>query len=163
MLRLPIQGLQDGQASVNLMANVRDIDGIFPEFSGEITLTGTIRKVGKRYSFKGEATCMATMICDRTLNEFTEKIIATVTADFLADTQVYLMQAEEKDGEMTIIRDDELFIDLSNEVRQELALSLPMKRVAPEFRDKEWEDIAPEIATGIDDRWKALKGLTFNN
>lgn len=163
MLRLPIQGLQDGQASVQLTANVREIDGIFPEFSGEISLTGTVRKVGKRYSFKGEATCMATMICDRTLNEFTEKITAPVTADYLADTQVFLMQEGEKEGEMHIIRDDELFIDLSDEVRQELALSLPMKRIAPEYRGKEWEDIAPEIATEIDDRWKALKELNLNN
>ncbi len=163
MLRLPIQGLQDGQASVQLTANIREIDGIFPEFSGEISLSGTVRKVGKRYSFKGEATCMATMICDRTLSEFTEKITAHVTADYLADTQVFLMQEGEKEGEMNIIRDDELFIDLSDEVRQELALSLPMKRIAPEFRDKEWEDIAPEVATEIDDRWKALKGLNLNN
>ena len=73
------------------------------------------------------------------------------------------MQEGEKEGEMHIIRDDELFIDLSDEVRQELALSLPMKRIAPEFRDKEWEDIAPEVATEIDDRWKALKGLNLNN
>lgn len=163
MLRLPIQGLQDGQVSVQLTANVREIDGFFSEFSGEISLSGTVRKVGKRYSFKGEATCLATMICDRTLNEFTEKITAPVSADYLADTQVYLMQKEDKEGEIHIIRDDELFIDLSDEVRQELALNLPMKRIAPEFRDKEWEDIVPEVATETDDRWKALKGLNLNN
>ncbi|MFN8360535.1 MAG: DUF177 domain-containing protein [Candidatus Kapaibacterium sp.] len=163
MLKLPIQGLQDGQASVQLTANVQEIEGIFPEFSGEIELTGTIRRVGKRYSFKGEATCMATMICDRSLTEFTEKIVAPVTADYLADTQVFLMQEGDTEGEVIIIRDDELFIDLSDEVRQELALHLPMKRIAPEYRDKEWDDISPEISTEIDDRWKALKGITLNN
>ena len=52
------------------------------------------------------------------------------------------------------------------EVRQELAVNLPLKRTAPKYRDKDFADIFPQYAETesqeIDPRWAALKAIKFN-
>ncbi len=169
MLKIPIQGLKDGNLEISLSANVGEISGMFPEFFGTISLSGILNKSGKRYSFNGSATCSALLVCDRSLTEFIEEITATITVSYLADTEVFLLQDAANNSDIYIIREDEPFIDLSVEVSEELALNLPMKRVAPQFRDKNLDEIISEIGSDIiseqktDDRWSALKNIHLNN
>jgi uncharacterized metal-binding protein YceD (DUF177 family) len=70
------------------------------------------------------------------------------------------------------IREDDTTIDLSDEVRQELAISLPMRRIAPQYRTKEFIEIFPAFAEhqpettnegGIDPRWAALQSIKFDS
>ena len=64
-------------------------------------------------------------------------------------------------------------IDITEEIREELAVNLPMKRIAPEFEDKEFEEIFTEYTNKknpaiadkvsiIDERWAPLKNLKIN-
>ena len=168
MLKIPIQGLKDGNSDISLTSDVSEMGVIFPEFFGKITLTGILNKFGKRYIFKGKAVCNAKLICDRSLEEFSEEITATIDVSYLADTEVFLLQDPAGDENIYIIREDEPFIDLSVEVCEELALNLPMKRIAPQYRDKELKDILPDRAVTdndekIDERWAALKNIHLNN
>lgn len=168
MLKIPIQGLKDGNSDILLTTNTSEISGIFPEFFGEISLSGVLDKTGKRYTFNGNATCNAKLVCDRSLTEFVEVIRTPIAVSYLADTEVFLLQDSDTDVSNYIIREDEPFIDLSTEVSEELALHLPMKRVAPEFRDKKLEEILPDAAVDsineqIDERWSALKNIHLNN
>ncbi len=170
MLKIPLQEVKDGMIDVSLTTDASDIVGLFPEFFGIISLSGTLNKVGKVYNFMGKATCMARLICDRTLTEFTEEITAPLVVSYLADTQVFLMPEATTKDNMHIIREDDLFIDISVEVAEELALHLPMKRIAPQFRDKDWDEIESIITKDttnkeekIDERWSALKNIHLNN
>lgn len=168
MLTISIQGLKDGNTDISLSAQASEIPYIFPEFIGEISLSGVLTKFGKRYSFKGSATCNALLVCDRTLVEYTEVISAPITVSYLADTQVFLLQ-EDTSENVYVIREDESFIDLTDDVREELALHLPMKRISPQFRDKEREDSSTETNIDInkeqtvDERWSTLKNIHLNN
>lgn len=169
MLKIPIQGLKDGNMEILLTATVGEISGMFPEFFGVISLSGVLTKSGKRYTFKGNAICNAKLVCDRSLTEFIEEITAPITVSYLADTEVFLLQDAASNSDVYIIREDEPFIDLSVEVSEELALNLPMKRVAPQFRDKNLDEIITEISSDIiseekiDERWSALKNIHLNN
>jgi uncharacterized metal-binding protein YceD (DUF177 family) len=84
----------------------------------------------------------------------------------------YLNKAKgtmETDSGEVILHEDDQEIDISEQIRQELMLNLPMKRIAPEYRDKTIEELYPEFLDSnqnnsqIDERWKGLEGLTLEN
>ncbi len=170
-LVVSIKGLVDGTYPVELVALVQKIEHISPEFTGELTITGTLRKHGKRFLFDLTAEASARLLCDVSGEEFTETIVATSSLEYIANTQLALLKSEDTDREPPFyIRDDETSIDITEEMRQELAVSVPLKRVSPKYRDKEFTDIFPEYADKpsaeaapkLDDRWAALKNISFD-
>ncbi len=164
-LSVRIQGLRDGHYDISLTAPVESIADMAAEFFGEITLVGVLEKIGRRYTFVGTARCQARLICDRTLEPYTEWIEAPIEVAYLADTDLYLLrQGEQRDRtyELQIIREDDTHIDLAEEVRQELAVHLPMKRVAPQYREISFEQLYPQHAAPShkeDERWAPLREL----
>ena len=175
MIRILIQGLNDGLHEVNQDIPTEEVDNLFPEFFGDILLLGKLRKLGNRFSFVGTAECQAKMKCDRTLRDFEQKLIADISVSFLADNSLSRGETDKPeilDAEDQIIKIDDKYIDLTDEVREQLALQIPMRKIAPEVEDKELEDIYPEHSSKnninseadeeIDDRWKSLKNIKLN-
>lgn len=164
-LAIRIQGLRDGHYEITLTAPATSIADMAAEFFGEILLVGTLEKVGRRYTFTGLARCQAQLVCDRTLEPYTEWIEAPIDVAYLADTDLYLLRQGERSDrayELQVIREDDTHIDLAEEVRQELAVHLPMKRVAPPYREIPFEQLYPQYAAtpaGDDDRWAPLREL----
>jgi uncharacterized metal-binding protein YceD (DUF177 family) len=130
----------------------------------------TVWRLGHRYTLKGKSECTARMICDRSLQEFDEKIQCDFSLVYRADTKLFLESGKNPNNENEIIiREDYKYIEISTEVIEHLALNLPMKRVAPEFRDKEITEIFPELSSdrivsenSVDDRWTKLKDFKIN-
>lgn len=174
MLKVFIQGLKDGVYDVDLSAPVSQIPLIFEEYTGNVTFKGKLRILGKRFAVTGTAECDALLLCDLSLMEYTEKIKVDIKASYLADDTLYaLKDSIDPDSRENIIREDDKYIDITDDVREELAVSLPMKRVAPEFAGKSFEDIYPEFSAKkenkgkskgeeVDDRWAPLKNLKMN-
>jgi uncharacterized metal-binding protein YceD (DUF177 family) len=161
-----------------LSVPVENVEGMFPEFFGNVVVEGQIQKLGSRYTFTGTAECNAKLVCDRSLTDFTEPIKAQITISYLANSEL-LKTAEgtsSKDESVKLIRDDQKEIDITDEVREELAVNIPMKKIAPQFRDKDLSEIFPDVAAKdgddeekplnddeIDERWAALKNLKNKN
>ncbi|MCS6966353.1 MAG: DUF177 domain-containing protein [Candidatus Kapabacteria bacterium] len=168
LLSIRIQGLRDGQYDVFLTAPAESVANMASEFFGEITLVGTLEKLGRRYTFVGVARCQARLVCDRTLEEYTEWIETPIEVAYLADTELYLLrQGEQRDRtyELQVIRDDDTHIDFSEEIRQELTVHLPMKRIAPQYREIPFEQLYPQYAAAPeskDERWAPLRRLLDN-
>lgn len=178
MLKILIQGLKDGVYEINQVTNANSIPDIFSEFIGDIKLQGQLRKLGNKYTFTGKAECNAILTCDLSLVEFNELIVADINACFIADSSMLKLKDKNTNNyNEYIISEDDKYIDLTNEVREELAVNLPMKRVAPQFRDKNFEELYPMYAANsknnnssnknkkkseIDDRWESLRKLKFN-
>lgn len=165
MVLIRIQGLRDGRYPIHLVVAAEEVPDMAPEFFGEVILTGTLEKVGRRYTFEGSVRCQARLVCDRSLEEYTEWIEAPVQVAYLADTELFLLQqGEQRDRtyEVQLIREDATHIDLSEDVRQELAVHLPMKRVAPQYRDRSFEELYPQYAARpepLEDPWAPLRRL----
>lgn len=178
MLKILIQGLKDGIYEIKQVTNANSIPDIFSEFIGEINLQGHLRKLGNKYTFSGTAECNAVLICELSLVEFNELIVADINACFIADNSMLKLKDKNSNNyNEYIISEDDKYIDLTDEVREELAVNLPMKRVAPQFRDKSFEELYPMYAANsqnknnsnkkkkkseIDDRWESLRKLKFN-
>ncbi len=171
MVKIFIQGIKDGLYEIDQHVPVEEVKDIYPEFFGEIHLTGKLRKFGNRYTFTGAAECSAKLVCDVSVTEYEERIAADINVAFLADSKQkslrYTVQNEEELG-ARLIGEDDKFIDISEDVREELAVNIPLKKVAPRFRDKSFEELHPEFSPGkeeskhIDERWSVLNKLKIN-
>lgn len=168
MIKILIHGIKDGQHDISLDIPTDNIDGLEQEFFGTVHITGKLIKVANRFSFIGLAKCDAKLICDRTLKEYVETIIAELNISFISDNRRFALLDDSNSSEDEIIvREDEKHFDLSDEVRQQLAINIPMKKLSPDVADKEFEEIFPEIASDKsdkvpDERWALLKNLKIN-
>lgn len=168
MLKVSILGMEDGEHTFKAESAVSNIQDMFPEFTGIITVNGTIKKQGKRLLLNGEASCNAHLICDVSGEEFDQDIKAPINAHYRLDTQLFTLSTAQDESDEMILRDDEEEIDITEEVRQELAIHLPMKRVAPAYADTTFEALHPELLDGtskvVDDAdspFAALKHLNI--
>ena len=64
-------------------------------------------------------------------------------------SQLYSLRQSDSEGDEIILRDDEELIDITEEVRQELVIHLPMRRVAPAYVNTTFEALHPEF---LDDK-----------
>ncbi len=175
MLKFSIKGLADGTHAIQATAECRMIADMFPEFFGSIHVRGEVRKLGKRYVVTGAAECDAQMMCDLSGEDFVERIRAELVLSYVANTHLFLeQQGVAEPVQPYYIREDDTEIDLTEEVRQELGVNLPLKRVVPQYRDREFAELFPDIAADtpektdnetehpIDERWAALKNISLS-
>lgn len=174
MLKIYIQGLKDGTRDVVASSAATDIPDMAEEFFGDVEFSGRLKVLGQRYYVEGNAQCRAKFLCDISLEEFEEEISVPVKMAFHADNEM-LRHGEKYEGREQrelIIAEEEKYLDLTDEIREELTVSLPMKRIAPKYRDKSIDDIYPEFTQAntsedeqnneIDERWSPLKKLKLN-
>jgi uncharacterized metal-binding protein YceD (DUF177 family) len=165
MLHIPIQGMRDGHHAVELECRAEDLQSSFEEFIGVVRVNGELRKAGRRLHLDATATCTARLVCDYTTKEYDEQIAAEFSCDFLLNTELFFAQRD-----TIAVHEEEKVIDITDVVQQELAVCLPLKRVAPDVRDKSLEELvdtrfladsdeAQEDRAENDDRWSALKNL----
>ncbi len=171
MIKIDISGMAEGVYEFDIVAPLSQVDCSFEEFYGDILLNVLVRKLSTRYTFKVSAQTMAKMECDRSLKIFEEQIACKFEIVYRADTKLFLQSGKHSENDKEIIiREDYKYIDISEEVVEHLALELPMKRLAPEYRDKDLEEIFPDISADritnsdetVDDRWSKLKNIKFN-
>jgi uncharacterized metal-binding protein YceD (DUF177 family) len=171
MIKIYIQGIKDGVYDVEQEIPVSDVPEIYPEFFGNISLKGKLRKFADRYTFTGTAECSANFICDISATEYSDVVTAEINTSYLMDSKQRNNKhsdAENPEEGVKLIAEEDKFIDLSDDVREELAVNIPMKKVAPQFSDKSFEEIFPEysadskVKNDIDDRWSILNKLKIN-
>lgn len=170
MLTIFIRGLDNGVHPVNLSTPAEEIPYIFPEFSGNVVVKGEIRKLANKYFIEGVAECTARLQCDRSGEDYTDVIETPISLAYIANTEMYLLKRDEPDPEQPYyIHEDDKEIDITDEVRQELAIHLPMKRIAPAYRNADINQLYPSAADTaseekvVDERWAKLKNLRFPN
>lgn len=154
MVRLPINGLSNGEHPVAVTVQCSEVDGIFPEFIGDVVITGTLTKAGKRLVLTLRAKATAELACDYSLESFHETIEAEFTLSFLQDTSVYLRESnhqqriEDDPYAVRPLRDDDTFVDITRDIAQELSVRLPIKRVAPQYRHMTFAEFARSQLNG---------------
>jgi len=166
MLKVSILGMEDGDHVIHASCPAESIPEMFPEFTGEVVFDGMVQKQGKRLIVNAHATCNAVLTCDVSGEDFEMLIEAPINKHFRLDTQLFNLQTED-DGDEILLSEDEEYIDITEEVRQELAIHLPMKRVSPNYVNVQFETLHPELLTkqsentGGDSPFAALKHLNI--
>lgn len=171
MIDISIVGIRDGNHPFTVIVNASGVQGLGPEFGGDIRVEGVLHKHGGRYTVSATASSTARLVCDRSLEEYDEPIAASFDLEFVVNTALAVEQlgrvAYLDDEEVRGLRDDDKAVDITEDVRQVLTLAIPVRRVAPAYRDKNLEEIFPSIkgrdaeqpSNDVDDRWEALKNI----
>lgn len=172
MISIFIQGMKDGQREIDLEIPVSNVPEFDDMFFGNIHIEGILRKLGNRFSLVIDISCKAKLICDRSLEEYEDEINGNLKLSFISDTTLLKLGGNSDNSEEVIIRTDDKSIDITNEVKEILIVNIPMKRIAPQYRRKNFEELYPEYSSksaetetfdGIDERWEVLKNLKLNN
>ncbi|MCS6999292.1 MAG: YceD family protein [Bacteroidota bacterium] len=180
MVRIPINGLSNGEHPISLVVPATEIEGIFPEFIGDVYISGTLQKTGRKLVIALNVRGTARLTCDYSLELFEEAIEAEFALSFLQDTELYLRrlspnkQIEDDPYALRILREDDTSIDLTADLAEELSVRLPIRRVAPQFRDMTFAEYVQKVLGGsvrvtldgtsrADDPWSVLKKIQDNN
>ena len=168
MLKISILGMEDGDNAFHSSCDSSEIQDMFTEFNGIVEIEGVIKKQGKRLILHAHASCNTTLTCDISGEDYDQKIEAAIMKHFRIDTQLFDLQTDKEDGDEILLRDDEEVIDITEEVRQELVIHLPMKKVSPAYADISFETLHPDLLTkeeekndGEDSPFAALKHLNI--
>jgi uncharacterized metal-binding protein YceD (DUF177 family) len=170
MVTISIQGLHDGVHPIDMSVPVGDIDGLGDEFRGDVHISGDITRNGKRMHLDVDVAAVAHLICDRSLEEYDEPIQCELSLDVVVDNELAIKQASspERMEDIIGVRDDQKVLLISEDIRQELMLALPMRKVAPQWRDRDLSELYPSAHESssdrdannvVDDRWAALRSL----
>ncbi|MCS6809414.1 MAG: DUF177 domain-containing protein [Bacteroidota bacterium] len=172
MITVSIKGLRDGKHPIEATEQCSAVAHLAQEFIGIITVKGTLRKHGKRYLLTITAEAPASLTCDISGEEFIDTISTTFELEYIANTTMANLHARSIEREPPYyIREDATCIDITDDVRQELTVSLPMKRIAPQHHNKDFAELFPQFTQQdditanehtIDPRWAALKSITFD-
>ncbi|GIV54292.1 MAG: hypothetical protein KatS3mg039_0810 [Candidatus Kapaibacterium sp.] len=151
MVRIPINGLSNGEHPVAMDVPATEVEGIFPEFIGQVHIEGSLSKVGKKLLVSLTARCTAQLTCDYSLESFEEMIEAEFSLSFMQDTELFLrrpdqaQRIEDDPYSLRLLRDDDTFVDITSDIAQELSIRLPIKRVAPQYRAMTFAEYAKTV------------------
>lgn len=142
MLLLDTQNLTNGKHFVEVIGKVDGLHKVV-YFDDNIIVSGSLRVYNNRLILKGTAKSQAKLICDLSLEEFQEEIVADINITILKGIKEE--QRTETDENTIYISEEEKKVDISEIVIQELLVKIPMKKVAPQYRGKEINEIYPQI------------------
>ncbi len=181
MLKIQIHGLSNGTRAYSLDVEAQKVPFITDEFTGLISFEGDVTKQNSTFVVQGTARCNATLICDRSGDSFEEPITAEIKLVYQVNPEMAELQEPDAPPPLYLFNNYE-DIDITEEIRQELLVQLPMRRIAPEYRDLPLEEVIPGITVEeeqtkpqsspqseeqedqeIDPRWQALKKIQFNS
>lgn len=175
MIKIEIKGLNEGKYEESIQVPYNNGVEAFDEFFGNIEINYALYKHGNRYNLNMNFNCKAKLVCDISGEDFETLIKTNLDMSYVADTERYLLNKDKEfESDQNYIPEDSDYIDITREVLEQLAVSLPMKRVSPKYEDIEFADLFPEIAEKekqnitddnedlIDERWSKLKNLKLN-
>lgn len=166
VLRINISNLPEGIHQRSLEAAPEEV-GLDDRFPKTVIVSALLEKTSRQLYLKAECSTRGNFTCDRCLEEFEKEIAASyrvmyVTGDRSAEGL--------KEDEVQVITPETNSIDLGEDVRQFILLSLPQKVLCKE----ECAGLCPLCGTNrntsscdcrkeeIDPRWEGLKKFLEN-
>ncbi len=166
-MKIQLGGLSEGAHEYHFSVAGADL-GIGPGFHRPVTVSATTEKTGNQVFLNASVEAHGRFLCDRCLTEF-EEILAPHYR------MIYVFDEAEADrfdpSEVQVISPSLSVIDIADDVRQALLLSVPLKLLCSES----CKGLCPRCGTNWnlascscrdvrnDQRWEALKKLRNEN
>jgi len=161
-MKIKISGLENGTYEYDFEADIEKIELSEPLF-GKCNANVVLNKFDDQIILEASTTAGANFICDRCGREFMQSVRSKYKMIYLLRS----IEDAEEEINITYLSPDTHIINLSNDVRDYMILSIPMKRLCKEdckglcvkcgsdLNEKQCECEDSEI----DDRWKVLTEL----
>ncbi len=167
-LRVNISKLSEGTHHHSLSTEPADI-GLDKRFTRPVQVNAVLEKSNRQLLVKADSQTRGSFVCDRCLEEF-ERNVESHYSILYVQGQAVPSDAEETEEEVQYLPVDANMIDLGEDVRQYLLLSLPLKTLCRE----DCAGLCPICGTNknkvkcsctvaqTDPRWADLKRLLDN-
>ena len=161
-MKIKISGLENGTYEYDFEDDIEKIDLTEPLF-GKYNTIVVLNKFDDQIILEASTTAGANFVCDRCGTEFNQNVKSKYKMIYLLRS----IEDAEEEINITYLPPDTHLIDLSNDVRDYMILSIPMKRLCKEdckglcikcgadLNEKECECVDDET----DDRWEVLAEL----
>lgn len=162
-MKIQLGGLSEGAHEFHFSVAGADL-GIGPGFQQSVTVSATVEKTGNQVFLYASAEAHCSFHCDRCLTEF-EKVLAPHYR------MIYVFEEADRDrfdpSEVQVISPSMNIIDIADDVRQTLLLSVPLKLLCSDT----CKGLCPQCGTNWnlaacscheerdDQRWEALRKL----
>lgn len=146
MLLIPIKYLEEGKNELDVVAKPYEIE-LPKEFGSDIIIGVVVDKFGWQLKISAEVETKLDLVCDYTLEDFKENLKITVNIICKLDN----LSIEEKAiyaelDNFIFYKQDDNNIDIGDMIREELLLAIPMKRISPNYRNKDFVELYPEYS-----------------
>lgn len=163
MLSFKINEIQKGKSTerVSISEGELDLNGVeFRDLELLVAFEKREFAIVVAFEFDGEVK----LTCDRSLDEYWQTLSGSYSILFKEGAQ-----EESEDAQMSVRRLDISgnIINIEDEVRDTILLSIPLRKIHPRYFDDNGELIDLEVQTvespEMDPRWEALKKLKETN
>ncbi len=165
-MKIKITSLSEGRHFYNFTESVEFLE-LPNEFFGNVHVNVLLEKTKDHILIKVSINANRHCECDRCLREYDRSFTNEYHMFYISDIQNKKLYNEDV---VTVIRKDQDYIDISNDVREYILLSVPMKNLCKE----DCQGLCPRCGSDlnfrqcicetekVDPRWLALKGLLNN-
>ncbi len=158
LIEIPIAGLMQGTHTFEFTCKGSDFEGLehaAAGFTGVIAVLVTVKNSDSEVAITIETSTLAELTCDRCLAPVSKVLTGLFGVDYLYSAPHE--EGQESDGEYRILERNALSIDITEDVRETLLLSVPMKVTCPDYpecriEDEECED--EESHAGEESPWR---------
>lgn len=158
MFSIDLTPFKPGNHELVLEPAAEDLDLPSDAFT-EIKVTARIDYQPRRIVMRLSASAQACLECDRTLEQYAERVRGEHMVVFLPPEELPA-EASELEEDLRALPDPGESIDLTVVTRDSLLLALPVRRVAPGAEDQELRLVfGGEEQEPTDPRWEALRRL----
>lgn len=163
MLSFKINEIPKGKSSerVSISNDELDLNGVeFRDLELEVAFEKREFAIVVSFEFDGEFK----LTCDRSLDEYWQSLSGSYSILFKEGAQ-----EESEDAQMSVRRLDISgnIINIEDEVRDTILLSIPLRKIHPRYYDDNGElidlEVQAEESPEMDPRWEALKKLKETN
>ncbi len=162
-MKIKITSLSEGRHFYNLDASVEELD-LPAEFFGKVKVQVLLEKTKEHILLRTSLSVLRHCECDRCLKQYDREFFNEYHMFYIHDISNKHLYDEDV---VTVIRNDQDFIDISNDVREYAMLAIPMKNLCKDdckgICPKCGKDLNVEDCTcgveKVDPRWLALKEL----
>jgi uncharacterized protein len=165
-IRIRVSGLSNGLHEYHFSVEPSEI-GLDAGFSHPVTVDVTLDKTTRQIYLKAAVATTGKFICDRCTDEFDQRVTNTYNVFYVYDEESGSSLPPE---EVQVLTPDTVHVDLSDDVRQFVLLSVPLKLLCRE----DCKGLCPSCGTNwnagkcackqetTDSRWKGLEKLLNN-
>jgi len=166
-MKIQVGGLSEGVHHFRFSAEGRDLE-IRPEFASTVAVETTLEKTGNQVFLRALLRTEGSFACDRCLTLFTQPVMASYRMYYLFEAA----DAERFDpAEVQFLSPASSIIDLTEDVRQTLLVSVPLKLLCTDRCrglcprcGRNWNVEACSCRDEVvDPRWEGLKKLRNEN
>ncbi len=136
--------------------------GLDPDQFADLQVEIRAQPSGGNVRVKVRARAMASLICDRTLEEFRRPVDGSCSVLFVASSAKVNGVVDDSHDEVHYFGVHDKTIDVTAIVRDTILLAVPVRKVSPAAESVDIQTVFGGPGSGVDARWETLLSIREN-